>query len=131
MRRLSWLLWLLIALMPARGIAQSLMVGGAFGHGTAAASSVAEAPCPMHAGAADSASAADDAAVTADAAATATPDTSSAAHACSLCNVCHSAVLPLALPPVSADTLHQATPLAALGLGAGRAAPSELFRPPR
>jgi hypothetical protein len=129
MRRLSWLLWLLIALMPARGIAQSLMVGGAFGHGTSAAISVAEAPCPMHAGAADSAP--DDAAVTAGAVATATPDTSSAAHACSLCNVCHSAVLPLALPTVSADTLHQAAPLAALGLGAGRAAPSELFRPPR
>lgn len=129
MRRLSWLLWMLIALMPARGIAQSLMVGGAFGHGTSAASSVAEAPCPMHAGAADAAL--DDAAATAGTVATATPDTSSAAHACSLCNVCHSAVLPLALPTVGADTLHQAAPLAALGLGAGRAAPSELFRPPR
>jgi len=130
MRRLSWLLWLLIALMPARGIAQSLMVGGAFGHGTVAASSVAEAPCPMHAGAADStASAVDDSAL--DAGAAATADTSTSSHACSLCNVCHSAVLPLALPTVGADTLHQGAPLAALGLGAGRAAPSELFRPPR
>jgi len=128
MRRLSWLLWLLIALMPVRGIAQSLMVGGAFGHGASVASmsSSAEAPCPMHAAGALEAAAAD--APTLDATAAGDNPTQ---HTCGLCNVCHSAVLPLTPAAVVSDTLHDAVPLPAWGLGAGRAAPSELFRPPR
>jgi len=120
MRRLSWMLWLLIALMPVRGVAQSLMVGGAFDHGAAVTAGSADAPCPMHGA---QAPAVDAKAVAADG--DGTP------HVCSLCNVCHSAVLPLALPLERATAVHEAAPLAALGLGAGRAAPSELFRPPR
>src|SRR5688572_30074276 len=51
MRRLSWILWLLIALMPVRGIAQSLMSFAPTQSEAviAAAKPVDGAPCPMHA----------------------------------------------------------------------------------
>jgi hypothetical protein len=130
MRRLCWLLWLLIALMPVRGIAQSLMVGGAFGHGAtqAAASS---APCPMHAMGGEAAPAGHEASAANAADAAQPSEVPASVHVCNLCGVCHSAALPLELPLAQADTSHDAAPLPQLGLGAGRAAPSELFRPPR
>jgi len=123
MRRLSWILWLLIALMPVRGIAQSLMsFAPAQSEAVmAAAQSVDGAPCPMHA-----ASAATDE--------TATPASSGSnptSHACSLCDVCHSAVLPLTLGVAPPSALPEDEPVPAHGLGAGRAAPAKLFRPPR
>jgi hypothetical protein len=132
MRRLSWLLWLLIALMPVRGIAQSLMVGGAFGHGSAATSpAAAEIPCPMHAIQGDAAAQDALAAVASGAHAAQGAQGTASSHVCSLCDVCHSAVLPLDLPLAQADGLHDAAPRPSLGLGAGRAAPADLFRPPR
>jgi hypothetical protein len=129
MRRLSWLLWLLIALMPVRGIAQSLMVGGAFGHSPAATSpAAAENPCPMHAIQGDAA--ARDALAAVASGALGAQSTASS-HVCSLCDVCHSAVLPLDLPLAHDGILPDAAPRPSLGLGAGRAAPTDLFRPPR
>ena len=122
MRRLSWILWLLIALMPVRGIAQSLMsFAPSQSEVMASASPVDAAPCPMHAANAD----ADD---TSTPSATGSNPTS---HACSLCNVCHSAVLPLTLGVAPASALPGDEPVPAHGLGAGRAAPAKLFRPPR
>jgi hypothetical protein len=123
MRRLSWILWLLIALMPVRGIAQSLMsFAPAQNEGVmAAAKPIDAAPCPMHA-------------VSADADDTAMPDangSSPTSHACSLCDVCHSAVLPLTLGVAPPSALPGDEPVPAHGLGAGRAAPAKLFRPPR
>jgi hypothetical protein len=123
MRRLSWILWLLIALMPVRGIAQSLMSFAPAQNEAVVdvANSVDGAPCPMHA-------------VNADADDTARPtvsDSSPTSHACSLCNVCHSAVLFLTLGVALASALPDDVPVPAHGLGAGRAAPAELFRPPR
>jgi hypothetical protein len=122
MRRWPWILWLLIALMPVRGIAQSLMsFAPAPAHGVVSATSSADAaPCPMHA--------LSDAAGDATAPAS---DGNGMSHACSLCNVCHSAVLPLTLALSPASAMPDGEPLPAHGLGAGRAAPAELFRPPR
>jgi hypothetical protein len=122
MRRWSWILWLLIALMPVRGIAQSLMSFAPAQPNEVAATTPADAmPCPMHL------------ATDGNAASMPAPDgnTSIPSHACSLCNVCHSAMLPLAWAPSPASALPEDAPLPAGGLGAGRAAPSELFRPPR
>jgi cytochrome c553 len=123
MRRLSWILWLLIALMPVRGITQSLM---SFAPAqseavVAAALPVDGAPCPMHAASADAT----------DTAAPAASGSSPTSHSCSLCNVCHSAAMPLTLGVTPASALPEDEPVPAHGLGAGRAAPAKLFRPPR
>jgi cytochrome c5 len=121
MRRWSWILWLLIALMPVRGIAQSLMTFAPANAAAVAAAPTDAPPCPMHVAVGDAA-----AATSAEDSGNGTPS-----QVCSLCNVCHSAVLPLALAVSAASAIPDAEPLPAHGLGAGRAAPSELFRPPR
>jgi len=126
MQRLSWLLWLLIALMPVRGIAQSLMsVAPAESSPAVVVASATDAmPCPMHVGAGD-------AAANADTLSTGSDGSTGTSHACSLCNVCHAVMLPLTTGEPPASALPEAEPVHAHGLGAGRAAPAELFRPPR
>ena len=122
MRRLSWLLWLLIALMPVRGIAQSLMSFAAAESSPAVVASATDAtPCPMHVGATN----------VDTLPASSSDGNTGTSHACSLCNVCHSAMLPLMSSESPTSALPEAEPVPAHGLGAGRAAPAELFRPPR
>ncbi len=127
MRRLHWLLWLLIALMPVRGVAQSLMAfAPATGVAGATAPAADAAPCPMHA--TDATAEVDRAALQSTPAG---DGITSVAHASSLCSVCHSAMLPLTLALAQAPAIPDGAPLPSHGLGAGRAAPAELFRPPR
>jgi hypothetical protein len=108
MRRSAWLLCLLIALLPLRGMAQVVMEQAPAQPGTVAAEQV---PCPLHAAAGES--------------------DHDGASVCSLCDVCHSVAMPM--PGVLAATAAKpgAAPQPALGLGAGRAPAEGLFRPPR
>lgn len=97
------LLWLMLALLPLRGWANLAM------HLTAPA---APAVAPCHADAAQS-----------------TADTT--VKACTLCELCHGSLLPLASVAVLAeDRCAQALPLA-LTRAAPQAEPDSLFRPPR
>jgi hypothetical protein len=109
LRRFAWLLWLLIALVPLRGIAMSAFVPVAETAPPAAV--IEQPPCPMHATPHD---------------VEPTP-----ANACTLCDVCHLVAMPVAEIDAASGSKPQAAPLPSLGLGAGRALAGGLFRPPR
>lgn len=127
MRRGVWLIWLCLALLPLRGMAHATMLAGGVPQGVAAlqVDTVSVMPCPMHASLADDVQAAVQAAT--DGAAGGSPAT----HSCQLCDLCHSAALPMALLSSAESALPDDAPVAAASLGAGRLAPDGLFRPPR
>jgi len=115
MRRLTWLLWFVIALMPIRGVAHAVMVGSGMSHGAAATAPSTVAPCAMHSQPGEPAN----------------DSSPTLSGTCQLCDVCHSVALP---SPAADDTARGSSsdlPRAGLGLGAGRAALDGLFRPPR
>lgn len=127
MRRSVWLIWLCLALLPLRGMAHATMLAAGMPQGMAvlqldAASGM---PCPLHATVSDDALAAATPAVDG---ATAEPQN---AHSCQLCDLCHSAALPMAMLSSAEAALPDAAPAAGASLGAGRLAPDGLFRPPR
>lgn len=110
MRRSAWLLCLLIALLPLRGMAQVVM---AQPEQLAAIAITEQAPCPMHAGAGEPA------------------HDLGGVSVCSLCDVCHSVAMPMPRVEAAAAAKPGGVPQPAHGLGAGRAPADGLFRPPR
>jgi hypothetical protein len=127
MRRGVWLIWLCLALLPLRGMAHATMLASGVPQGLAAlqVDTASVIPCPMHASVADAV----------QAAVQPTPhgaaDESPNMHSCQLCNLCHSAALPIALLSSADGALPDAAPVAVASLGAGRLAPDGLYRPPR
>lgn len=111
MRRSTWLLCLLIALLPLRGMAQIVMEQ--LPAQTAATGAAEQAPCPLHAGTTD------------------TDHDMGSASVCSLCDVCHSVAMPMPRVEAAAAAKPGGVPQTAHGLGAGRAPADGLFRPPR
>ena len=111
------LLWIAIALLPARGFAAVMMPTMMAGTASATASATVDGAAmamPCH-GASQEASD-----VTAD-----------ATHTCSLCDLCHSGVV-AAKPPVTALAApHEAQPVSASPPALEPRAPDGLFRPPR
>lgn len=112
MRRSSWLLCLLIAMLPLRGMAQLVMQPSSPAPSTASAAvATDQAPCPLH---------------------VASPDAGSATPSmCSLCDVCHSVAMPMPHVVASGVLMAAGSPQPAQGLGAGHAPADGLFRPPR
>jgi len=113
MRRLTWLLWFVIALMPIRGMAHAVMVGSGMSH--VAAVSTTAVPCAMHAQPGESG----------------VDSSPSLTVTCQLCDVCHSIALPSPAFDGTARESAGDAPRACLGFGAGRAGLDGLFRPPR
>jgi hypothetical protein len=116
MRRRHWIIWLILALLPLRGLAVATMEMP----GSATDVAVAESPA--------SASAAHGNAPCHDGA---DHDPDSNDHACSLCDLCHCAVI---VPPevaAPAQPLPGAIPRPGLARDTGRNAIGGLERPPR
>ena len=116
MPRRLWIIWLMLALLPLRGLAVATMEmpGGAAeleGAATPALAAAAHANAPCHEGA--------------------DHDSSSAGHACGLCDLCNCAVTvpPQVVAPV--QPLPGVIPAPGLARDTGRNAIGGLERPPR
>jgi hypothetical protein len=107
MRRLGWILWLFIALLPLRGMAHAAMTTAAAAQPPAVTMSAAadEAPCPMQA---DSGSA-----------------------GCAMCDLCCAVVALAPAPPLRFEPQALGAPLVALAQVSAPAPLGRLFRPPR
>lgn len=128
MRRLHWIIWLMLALLPLRGWAHGFMLVQAAQGSTTALPTVAAAahheasnpdslpPChqPMVGAQSD-----------------AGESSATASHACALCDLCHGVLA----PPVAGGTLAHAlpgdVPAVHLAIHAARGVTTLIYRPPR
>jgi cytochrome c553 len=116
-RFVAALLWIVIALLPVRGLASVMMPMVMSSMPATVASAPVDdtaAAMPCHGATADQSS---------------TPAGSS--HTCSLCDLCHGAVAQVTQPSVSLPVMHEAQPEAAAPPVLEPRAPDSLFRPPR
>ena len=111
------LLWIAIALLPARGFAAvmmpTMMAGTASATASATVDDVAKA-MPCHGASQEKSDA-----------------TADATYTCSLCDLCHSSVAATKTPVTALAAPHEAQPVSASPPALEPRAPDSLFRPPR
>lgn len=117
-RTFAALLWLLMLLMPVRGMALGWMLVTVPAQPMSVSQQAQPMP-PCHTAMADANEATPDA------------DTSSNRSACAACDLCHSGVVPTTVVSFSATQLHDEPPQEGLSAPHERPAPDSLFRPPR
>ena len=116
MTRRLWILWLMLALLPLRGWAVATMqtpgaVDSAVPYQASAAAPEAQVRAPCHDGAHH--------------------DASSSGHACSLCDLCHSAAAAAPLFALPGALAPDAMPAPGAARRTGRQTVGGLERPPR
>jgi hypothetical protein len=106
---LAWTLWVLLALLPLRGVANVLMHVPADGHTAAVTGTATAAPCHGEA---------------------VSDEMPAHADSCTLCELCHGTALPGFVSTPGAD---RARPIwtAAPSMAPAAGLPSPFFRPPR
>jgi hypothetical protein len=105
MRRFGWILWLFIALLPLRGMAQVVMTAAAPQPPVMEMNAAAEAPCPMQA--------------------------DGNAAGCTVCDLCCAVVALAPAPPARFKPQALAAPTVAGAQENAPTPPERLFRPPR